>query len=383
MTDAVITSEPRTYGAANPEHSWFQDVALSCVNQPGSDQARARLRRHAEEVDVEIRARSREGLRAQRERQFRALRAEQRVGGATSSTIAGFTTPVWLTELWAAYRSPDRSFANQTFRVPLSPYGLQVNVPSFSSPANAIQQAAENQGDGSVTPAGADLQQPVTTQLGSVVLSQQLHDRGGASGLGFDQIVGLQLKSQLDAAVDIYVINQALAGASTITDNTAYSNANFYADIAKAREGLTDTAGVRLRATHVFSTSDLYSFVSRQVDTSNRPIFLPDRSAEPWSNLAEHGDSAGDGWLGHVLPGNLAWFSDDNIPASGTNTQIIVSRPQEVVTFEAEPIVYSYEQTYANSLAVVVGLREYVAAVARFPKAHSIITGTAYPLTAV
>lgn len=377
----VIHSEARVYGPANPEHSYFQDVALSSVNEPESYGARARLRRHAEEVDVEIDAGSSEGARASRERRWQEARGETRSG--TTTTIAGFTTPNYLTELWAAFRSPDRSFVNQTRIVPLSPFGMQVNLPSFSGPAAAAQQIAENQGTATSSPSGSNLQQAITTQAGYVPISQQLKDRGGATGLGFDMILAAQIKSQLDAAVDLYTINQAIAGATAVTDNNAFSIANFYADIALAREGLTDTTGTRLKPTHVFSTSDLFSYVTRQVDGSQRPIVVPAFAAEPWATLVSQGDSAGDGWLSHVLPGGLAWFSDDNIPAVGADTQIIVARPQEVVTFEGDPIVFAYEETHGNTLSVVVGLREYVAAVARFPKAHSTITGTAYPVTLV
>jgi len=383
MTTTVI-DEPRTYGPANPEHSWFQDVALSTTGEHGSDQARARLLQHALEVDVEIKARSREGVRANREREFRehgSFRAESRA--ANSTTLAGFTTPNWLTEQWAAFRSPPRTFTNQTFMVPLSPFGLQVNVPSFSGPAASGQQSSENQAVGGASPTGADLSTSVTTQLATVVLSQQLYDRGGATGLGFDMIMGAQLKSQLDAAVDLYVLNQAISGATSVSDSTSYTNALFYQDIAKAREGLTDTSGTRLVPTHLFSTSDLYSFVSRQVDDDHRPIFTPDWSAEPWSNYAEHGDDTGKGWLGHILPGNIAWFADDNIPASGSNTQIIVARPQEMVTFEADPVVYAWPETYGPNLSVLVSLVEYVAAVARFPLAFSVISGNTYPTSLV
>jgi hypothetical protein len=372
----AVRTESRTYGPG-AEHSFFRDIALNSLpGDPGAAQARARLEHHRAEVDGEIRVDSEEGRRARaiRDRENRA---------ATSSTIAGFTTPLWLTDLWAGYRYPNRSFADTTTKLPLPGYGLQVNVPSFTG-ATASGQQSESSGVDTNTPTGSSLTQSVVTIAAAVPISQQLYDQGGMTGMGFDQIVVAQLRNSIDSQVDLYAINQIISGtSSTITDNSAFSIANFYADVAKARESLADTAGTRVKATHTFSTTDIFSYITHQVDDQHRPIVTPDWAAEPWSSLKAQGDSAGDGWLGHILPGDMAWFSDDNIPALGSNTQIIVSRPNSVLTFESDIVSFAYPENGATTLTVMVGVREYAAVVARFPNAHSVITGTAYALTEV
>jgi len=380
--EQVIVHEPRTY-RLNGEHSYFRDraIAASGIFTANSQAAEARLRQHGREVDVEVQNRSAEGLRAMEERAWGMRDAEQRA--VSSTTAVGFTTPQYIISEWAAYRSADRTYVNQTLRLPLPTTGLAVNVPSFSSAAQAAQ-VAENQGSPSANPTGANIPQNIVPLSGSVPVSQQLYDRSaGPEGPAFDVVIALQIKSQLDAAVDLYALTQALAVAPQVVDNTAFSVGDFYQDLALAREKLTDSVGTRLQPTHVFSTSDLYSYFSRQLDSALRPIIVPEWAAEPWSSLVATGDDRGSGWTGHILPGNIAWFTDDNIPAISANTQIIMSRPQSVITMEGDPVVFAYPETYAGQLTVLVGVREYVAVVPRFASGNAAITGTAYPTTLI
>lgn len=377
---AVVTSEPRMYGPGS-EASYFQDIALaSWSSAPGHSAAIANLTRYAQELDVEMASRSVEGLRAQKKaREIRRAGKdiETRVG-ANSTTIAGFTTPQWLTQYWAAYRSPDRSFTDQTMKLDLPDFGLQVNVPSFAS-ATSFGTQTELSGTSQTDPTGTDIATNLVTQAGSVNISQQLFDRGGMSGMSFDKILITQMISQLEASVDSYVIGQALANAGTVTDAT-WSYANFLSDVAKAREQLSDTSGVRLLATHIFSSSDFFGYATRQVDSQNRPILVPDSGAIMMA--AQMNDPMWSSWTGVHL-GQLRWHTDDNIPALGSNTQIIVARPETVVTFDGEETSFAYPETSAQSLSVVVGLRAYVAAVVRFPKAIASISGAAYPTSNV
>jgi hypothetical protein len=381
MTDVAVRSEPRTYAPERTDRSFFQDLALAAVpSAPGNRQASERLTRHAGEVDVEVRAGTPEGrnaLRIQRQHQ-----REERVG-ATTTTIAGFTTPQYLLDLWVAYRTPYRSFIDSTQIVPIPDVGMQVNVPSFSS-GTPTSYFSENSGIDQNSPSGTNFQQSVIAMAGSVTLSQQLHDRAGMDGWTFDRFVLEQLKVSIDSQTDSYIISSVLSGitASSVT-SSSFSIANFYKNVSQAREQLSDTAGTRLKATHIFSTTDIFSYITEQLDSSLRPIITPEWSAMPWAGLMAKGDTAGDGWSGHILPGNIAWFLDDNIPATGSNTQLIVSRPNTVVSFEGDPIPWSYPETRATTLSVVVGMRKYLAVGPRFPNAHAVITGNAYPTSAL
>lgn len=381
MTDVVVKSEPRVYGPGGP--SYFQDRALAvCYGVPGHAEACERLNRYAQELDVEIAARSPEGVRAARKvvehRRANTAGAPELRSGATSTTISSFTTPEYLTQYWAAYRSADRSFTDQTTKLPLPEYGLQVNVPSFSS-ATSFGTQTENSGASELDPSGVNIQATLSTQAGIVSISQQLYDRGGWSGEAFDKILLRQMKSQLDAQIDSYVLTAALANAGSVSDAT-FSVANFLADIATARELLSDTAGVRLLATHLFSTSDLFGYVTRQLDTSGTPILSTDSGALVLASQVN--DPEWNSWTGVHL-GQVRWHTDDNIPAKSSNTQIIVARPAEVYTFDGDDMVFCYPETQSEHLSVVIGLYAYVGVVVRFNKAISVITGNAYPTSLV
>jgi len=189
--------------------------------------------------------------------------------------------------------------------------------------------------------------------------------------------------------VELYVLNQAIADGEAVTGQSSYSTKNLYQDIAAAREKLTDTAGTRLRPTHFFTTSDLYSYATRQVDaTTERPIVVPQFAPGfPISNGADdgpQGDADRPKWArftGTVLPGGVLWFTSDAIPAVGTTTrtQLIVSAPDQAITLcEGVPILSSFVETIANELKVVVNLREYVAAVTRHAAGTAVITSGAY-----
>jgi hypothetical protein len=142
----------------------------------------------------------------------------------------------------------------------------------------------------------------------------------------------------------------------------------------------------------VFTTSDLYSFVTRQVDaTTNRPVVVPTFAPGlPLSNGADdgwQGDNPRPAWsrfTGSVLPGGILWFTDDAIPASGSNTQLLVSAPDEsVVLCESDPVLSVFPETFAGNLTALATLRCYVAAVLRHASGTAVVTGAAYPLTAV
>ena len=201
--------------------------------------------------------------------------------------------------------------------------GVQVNIPSFTGATAAGQQNREISSVDQNSPSGIVISANVVTIAAQIPIAQQLFDQGGMSGLGFDQIVIAQLRDSIDAQVDLYVWNQISGGITncnnTIIGQLGFSIPNFYKDVAAARESLSDLAGTRLRATHMFCTDrPIHGYVTRQVDSHhNRPIFQPDWAAAPWVGLGQPGDSTGDGWSGIVMtPGNLPWMLDDNIPAS-------------------------------------------------------------------
>jgi hypothetical protein len=369
--------EPKVYGPGS-DQSFFMDL----VNQHSTDpdvraQVQKRLERNLTEIRVDDRARY-DAIRteARRQKTVREDMREQRAG--TTGSLLGFAPPQWLTSLWAPFNAPADALVRQCRNLPLPQYGMEIDVPSLTS-ALTVTQSYENQQVSETDPSGADLGPlAVSTFSGGVTVSQQLYDRGGAPGYAFDEIIVSQAGQQLAAQVDSYVIAQCIANAGTVTDGTTLTIPLFWGDVSKAREQLADTAGTRLPGTHVFSTTDLLGWITKQVDSQNRPIIIPDASA---IELASANGADVKGYSGILLPGSLKWFADDNIPTpSGhpTWTQVLVVQAPEILVWSGAPITFSAPETDAQTLSVVVGLRQYAASVPRYAKAVQQITGAGY-----
>ena len=394
-----VTYEPRMYNELGP-HSYFRDLSaatLGLVTSVDQDLAKARLQRHAQEVDYEARS----GDAHSREYHLRVLQTLHRVqdpeaqenrAAMNTTTDAAFVTPQYLIDKWITYRSADRSFTNQCTILPLPAYGMTFNIPSFTTAGAAGEQVLtgsaasinnENSGIASVTPSGADVSVVVGTFAGYVPISQQLFDRGGYEGAGgtMDSIIIQQSQSQLYASVDSYLIGQAIASATVINQSTAATITQFYLDLATLRNNLADAAGVKIPGTHLFSTSDFSGWLFSQIDTEGRPLLVPDAAAM----VSRDGDDKYAGWLGVFMPGNLKYFANDNIPtaAPGANTTIIAGSPSDLLVWAGEIIPFTAQQTNAANLSVIAGLRQYVSATVRHAGAFSTLSGSGYPITLV
>ena len=410
----LSVTEPRVY-ALHSEHSYYADFRLATLRPREASAANERLGRYAVELAHEIERGSPEGQRAMRairthtrvsdaaahERRYRKaineLRATTTGGGVTASASGGgtaaFVTPYVLDEQWAMFRGIYRTFANQCLCLPLPPYGMQINVSTFSSASAALQK---NEGSSvTETDPGSALQQASVVEItGQVTMSMAAHDRGWAGGGTFDALIHKQIRQSLDQSVDSYALTQAIANAGVTTQNTpwgANTIGGFLTDLAAAREGVTDTAGVRLWPTRLFSTSDFFDNVSHVMTSANLPVLQNFTQSFPGIPMDGDRDIPGgpkqNDWsrfTGVVMPGALPWFLDDNIPGSGgtqNNTQVVVSAAQEslVLLEDPDPILSVFEDSVANNLQVILNAREYVALITRHQSGTQVITGTGYP----
>ena len=406
-TTARVISEPRTYGLRSP-WSFVQDVASLSTPDQSKTRIHERMVAYGKELAFEIDRGSREGMRAERvlraqyrgvdskkhaesfDRAMRELRNLTTGGGSTATASSGgaaFVSPYFMWDEWAPFRGVTRSFADQCDKLPLPAYGMQVYLPAFSSTTSVTQQT-EGQAISETDPSTSLLASgTVQTITGQITLSQQISDRGFSGGGTFDRLVGKQLQQQLDQQVDVYTLTQALATAPVVSGMSVFSVSGVYQDQAAAREVLTDTAGTRLRPTHVFSTSDFYSYVTRQIGTDNRPIVVPTFAPGfPIATGADDNDAINvpvwSRFTGTVMPGGTLWFTDDSIPSFGTTseTQVLVGAPNDsIVLLEDEPILVAYPQSnLAGDLEIILILREYCAAVARHASGIATISGVGY-----
>lgn len=399
-----VTHEPRVYAADSP-HSFYADAVALRVGGMNAGDARERMERYARELGSEMSRGTPEGRHAERvirahERTHDMREHEERVarvagemralgtgGGATASAVNGaaFVSPYFLIADWAPFRGIARSFADQCFSASMPAYGMEIYVPAMASPTGVSQQT-EGELVTETDPETTFESAAVETITGRINLTQQLADRGMSGGGSMDRVIHAQLHEQLDQEIDAYTLTQVTAHAAAVEGATEYKTVNLYADLAKGREELKDTAGVRLRPTHCFTTSDFYGYATRQVTSTELPIvearFVPGFPLPSRVDDFNEGEKAKwSRFTGTVLPGGVLWFTDDNIQAVGTTTktQILVSAPAvSVILVEDDPVFGLFTETLANELKVVLLLREYVAAVTRHPKGTAVITGAAY-----
>lgn len=395
-TDVRVTHEPLTYSPTSP-WSFFRDhVAYASVRDR---EAGRRLGNHAREMVHELQQSSAQGLaaRAQIRESYREHSdGEKRMdadllsayeGRAASTTgvtsLGAFVTPVYLDAQWAEYSGENSVYTDQTMKLPLPDYGMVIHVPAFSAPGSA-GFVIENATVPNVDPVTLDRTATLSAVSTEVDISQQMNDRAFSSGGSYDAIVGLQLREQLNEAVNRRILQRVFAISPTVpASGSTYSNAVFYQDVSALRESVKDAPGVKAHPTHLFTTYDLYNFVSRQTDaTTGRPLMVPSSWPYPKPNIGTDQDDRDWGFTGTVLPGPLFWYFDDCIPSNGSNTQLLVSRPDKTLTWIGTPALRVFPQTVAGSLKVVIQLYTYVTSMSRFDGANATLSSAAYPLTA-
>jgi HK97 family phage major capsid protein len=373
--------EPAPYGPTSP-HSYFYDIVTLSDRDPSHrdrvSEARARLDRHAEDMrrlaakpgakGEAVRAAFRDQARQlhdrdKAEKQYRAM-----TSGATSG--GSFLTPDYVVNDYALYRSfPPVVLERAVTQRPLPDHGMTVSVPRFTSGTNGGVQSTENTLPAEVDPSGGYVTANVGTYVGWVTGSQQLYDRAGP--LGFDQVIYSQLREQVDAALDVAVINALLAAPNTVTrtTSTALGAQMLLSDVGQAAARLETTAGTRLAPTAFVAPAAIGEWLFSVVDTSGTPLFKP--SGTPGNRA--------DGVTGYQVSG-IDYLIDDNVPASGSAAQLLVLSNQAAYAYVGQPIVDALPASAeAGSLSVIFRMRRYAAIDVRFPSGVSVISGTGYP----
>lgn len=366
-----IKRESMVYGPSNLNNSWALDMLHATTGH--DEDAADRLARNAAEV------------RQDHPKEFRAMQrnagrgSELRAIDSTSGSFGDFVTPNYLLAEVAQFRPAYGSYLPATTRLPLPDTGLAVHVPSFTS-GIGISTLPDNSSVLSSSPTGLDEVGTLAPYSGSVAVSQQLFDRGGLTGMDFDSFVLQEANLEMQTALDVACLTVVIAGAQTLTNSqTGATGANIiqslYSDSQNARQKIKNAVGTAWLPTHVFTNSLLGSWLQSQIDSEGRPLITPSGSA--LQSVA--GDPDNEGYSGVYLPGNLSWYFDDNLPASGSNAQWLVGRPATVLTWTGDPITFAFPETYSSTLSVLIGVRSYFACVPRFPSANVVVSGARYP----
>lgn len=397
---AVVRSEPRTYGPENPDNSYFADFCRAAwPGDPMYQDSVERLARHGKEMvrdavnDPEARTRlvakskehyRKDGLRARQVvSDIEARRGELRAMDTTSASGGSFVTPQYLVQDWAAYRQFGRNYIDLTNKQALPDYGMTVYLPQVQGPSQVAAQTGQNQGVAETDPVAGYLSSNLTTEAGQVIISQQLLDRAGP-GIQFDKIVFDSLQRNYAQTIDAAVITAAIANAGTVTNTATGATGqnvfqSFLSDIGAATAAMETTQGTVFSPTHVHLTGTEFAFLSAQLDAYGRPYIANSPANSPLGGDVDKSyDIAPEGDTGFSV-GGLPIVKDSNIPASGSNTRLVVSHMPEVWVWEGELIPRTIPQTYAQNLSILLQVYTYYTVIVRYAKAVQVISGARYP----
>jgi HK97 family phage major capsid protein len=381
---ARVTAEQRTYTPERDrrgEVSFFVDAFRSM--QMGDVNALGRLQRHAQEIEVE--------LRAGNEPQTRAV---------TTGGFGGLVVPQYLVDMAAAIIRTGRAVANTVGSLPLPEQGMSLIIPRGTTGAAVSSQATENSALQNTDEVWANLTVPVATIGGQQDVSRQSLERGMP---GIDQIVYADLARAYHAELDRQVITGSGASGqllgflntASIAAATAFGAAPTAANINRKIAGAVATiagAGVGLDPGIIAANPRRWGFLSAEVDTTGRPLLGIDGQGGSMNALGinqQPGSYSGGNnpddprpvrTVGSVQ--GLPVVTDGNIPTNvGTNLEdvVLVYDPDVALLWEdgdGQPRQLRFEQTLGQNLTVKLVIYGYAAFTAgRYPQAVAKIGG--------
>ncbi|MGX7679081.1 phage major capsid protein [Jatrophihabitans sp. DSM 45814] len=398
---AVITREPRTYDSYQ-RSSYFLDLARVQLQRGdgdgGVDAARDRLARHAKELSIELPARearrdeaAREGTdhelrRSGYNRRARENAFEKRVNpNRTDGQGGNFVPPLWLIDEYIDLPRFGRTTANLCNTMALPSGTDSINLPKVASGTTAAIQAADAAGVSSTDLTDTSVSAPVRTIAGQQDIAIQLLDQ---SPISFDEVVMADLLADYNMKLDLQVINgSGTSGQVTGILNVSGINAVTYTDATPTLPELwvpllqaaSKVANLRkMPATGTVMTPSLWYWALSQLDSTNRPLLVPNTNA--MNSMGDNGLLEADGPAGMFTYG-LPAFLDGNIPSNlgaGTNeTRSITARWQDLFLWEGSMRTRVLSEVLSNTLQVRIQVYNYVAFMGnRRPEAISVIAGT-------
>lgn len=353
-----------TYGPES-DHSYFRDLMSWNVNN--NQDAHLRLLRHAGEII--------ETPRAQRAVTHTTNRRETRAVSSALASDGVFVTPIYAVSDADVYRSYPPSAMYQATTIDDPGYGLTLNVPLIENEVTSVAVQADNTG---VVDTGGTLETEyvsanLETISGEVTVSQQLYERSGPAPFSTDMILQRALQDSFRAAVDSYVMATMVSAGGTVNGAASFTAADFFQDVANAEQAVMTGAGVRLPATHSFTTPTLLQWLLSQSDTSGRPLLTPWIPNTPTTVKPMPSGGAAVGYSGCTLLGSHA-FSDGNladVPSTNpAQAPLVFANMGEVFLLQSEPVcrVVNTYQT-STTLSCIVQLYAYVACVVRHSSA--------------
>jgi HK97 family phage major capsid protein len=375
---ARVTDEARTYRAdldRRGEVSFFVDAFRSQMQ--GDPQARARLERHADEVQAEGELTSR---------------------AVSTGSFGGLIVPQYLVDLAAQILRTGRVVANTVAGLPLPERGMTLSIPRGTVGAEVASQAIENSALINTDQDWTDLLIPVATIGGQQDVSRQSLERGYA---GIDQLIYSDLTRAYHAELDRQVI--AGSGASGqmlgMLNTAGIAQATAFAGVATAARLNRKLAGAvaAIGGVGVGLEPQLFAMHPRrwgaltaEVDDTGRPLMglgagstnalAVNQTPGQWSAGNNPDDPRQARTVGSMQ--GLPIVTDANLPtAVGTNLEDVVLAYDPRVSLlweegDGMPRQLRFEQTLAQNLTVKLVIYGYAAFTAgRYPQSVARVGG--------
>ena len=384
-----VRREPLTYERHNRRVSYFKDLGMAHVG--GDDEARGRLQRHRQEMDVEV-PRREARMEAEFERALDTLSegerravAERRDLSRVDGAGGELVPPLWLMDELITLARAGRPFLDLVRNIPLPTGTDSISMPRISGGTAVAAQTADNAAVAETDMTTDSINAPVRTYAGQQDVALQLLEQ---SPMVFDEIVFADLLADYNAKVDAAGLNGpgtagtikgllAVAGINTITYTDA--SPTLVELWPKLADALAQAATNRKRVPNVWvGAPRRWFWATAALDGQSRPLIVPSAQG-PYNSLASIRDQVFEGPAGVVQ--GLPFVLDPNNPidlGAGVNEdRIIATLSTDHVLFEGALRTRALPEVLSGTLTVRLQLYRYVAFTAeRYPSGTSVIAGT-------
>jgi HK97 family phage major capsid protein len=304
-----------------------------------------------------------------------------------TGAFAGLTIPQYLIDMFAPLARAGSPALNSIARkLPLPASGMTVNISRITTGAAAAAQASENAAVQETDIDDTLLTVNVRTYAGQQDVSRQSLERSEM----VDAVVFQDLVADYYTKLDSAILNGDGTGGTHLgvrstagIVSVAYTDASptvpeLYPKLADAIRQIN--GGVFAKATAVLMHSRRWGWGTAALDSSNRPLFIPDANG-PFNALAV-GEAAGYGQVMGKLQG-LPVITDDNLPTNlgaGTNEDIVLVVSGYNMLFwqegDGSPRQFRFEQSNAPQ-SVRLAVWGYSAfSAGRYPGGSATVGGT-------
>jgi HK97 family phage major capsid protein len=361
---AIIRNEPTTYQKGG-RYSHVADMARAACQQ-ADNATLERLQRHAQEMDVELRA------------------------GDTGDTAGGtFVPPKWVVEEFVGVQRAGRATADLARRLGLPGGTDQVNIPTITTGTVTDVQATENTAATTRDMVTGSTTADVSTIAGTYDFSLQLLEQS-ALARGFDQLIYADLLADYNRRLDVMVLNgtganNQASGIHTVAATTVYASST---SSTTAQNQIYAALGDAINrvATTRFESPDVvllhprrWFWLCSRLDLDGRPLIVPDAQAGQ-NLLAAAGITNAQGVVGTMF--GLPVVVDANVSTSAGTSEdrIAVWKASDAVLMEGMPrfeVFRSIGGATTDTLTARARLYSYVAFSPRYATSIALVGGTA------